>query len=97
VKRLCLIVVTLVCGACGPIGYVVEINGASQAVEEARQVNAARFAPYEYNFAVEHLNKAREFASEAEYQNAMEMASRAEEHGNRARDIARRRQQESGR
>jgi len=89
----------LVCGsaACGPIGYVVEINGAAEAVEAARQVNAARYAPYEYHYAMEHLQKAREFAAEAEYQAAMDMAGVAEEYGNRARDIARRRQQESGR
>ncbi len=89
----------LACGAasCGPIGYVVEINGAAEAVEAARQVNATRFAPYEYHYAMEHLGKAREFAAEAEYQAAMDMAGVAEEYGNRARDIARRRQQESGR
>ena len=82
---------------CGPIGYVVGINGAAQAVEEARQVNAARLAPYEMHYAAEHLTKAREFAAEAEYQHAMDMAEIAEEYGNRARDLARRRQQESGR
>jgi hypothetical protein len=82
---------------CGPIGYIVEINGAAQAVEGARAVNAARLAPYEYHYAAEHLDKAREFAAEAEYQNAMDMAAVAEEYGNRARELARRRQQESGR
>ena len=48
-------------------------------------------------YAVEHLNKAREFANESEYQNASDMADVAEEYGNRARDIARRRGHESGR
>ncbi len=83
--------------SCGPIGYVVEINGAAEAVESARQVNASRYAPYEYHYAMEHLGKARQFAAEAEYQAAMDMAGVAEEYGNRARDIARRRHQESGR
>lgn len=83
--------------ACGPIGYVVGINGAAQAVEEARAVDATHYAPYEYHYAVANLDKAREFAAEAEYQNAMDMASLAEEYGNRARDLARRRHQESGR
>lgn len=82
---------------CGPIAYTVAVTGASQAVEEARQAGANTSAQYEYHFAVEHLQKAREFANEAEYQNAMDMASEAEEMGNRARDIARRRQRESGR
>ena len=96
-RALSLVLLLTVSAACGPIGYVVEINGAAQAVEEARQVNAARLAPYEYHFAMEHLEKARDFASEAEYQFAMDMAAVAEEYGNRARDLARRRQQESGR
>ena len=39
----------------------------------------------------------REFAAEAEYQDAYSMADQAEEYGNRARDLARRRQHESGR
>ena len=82
---------------CGPIAYTVAITGASQAVEEARQAGANASAQYEYHFAMEHLQKAREFANEAEYQNAMDMATEAEEMGNRARDIARRRQRESGR
>jgi len=94
-----LLLVLLACGgaSCGPIGYVVEINGAAEAVESARQVNASRYAPYEYHYAMEHLGQARQFAAEAEYQAAMDMAGVAEEYGNRARDIARRRHQESGR
>ncbi len=99
VRRALSVLVLGACGvaACGPIGYVVEINGAAQAVEEARAVDAAHYAPYEYQFAAAHLEKAREFAAEAEYQNAMDMAGVAEQYGNRARDLARRRQQESGR
>ena len=98
-KRALSVTVLGLCGvtACGPIGYVVEINGAAQAVEEARSVDASHYAPYEYHYALSHLEKAREFAAEAEYQNAMDMADLAEEYGNRARDLARRRHQESGR
>ena len=84
-------------GGCGPILYSVNVAGAAQAVEEARQAGAADTAAYEYFYAVEHLTKAREFANEAEYQNASDMADVAEEYGNRARDIARRRGHESGR
>ena len=87
----------LLVSGCGPVWYTINVNGAAQAVEEARQAGAPQFAPYEYHFALEHLNKAREFANEAEYQNAANMASEAEEYGNRALDIARRRHHESGR
>ena len=98
-KRALTVALLGLCGAtaCGPIGYVVEINGAAQAVEEARSVDASHYAPYGYHYALSHLEKAREFAAEAEYQNAMDMAGVAEEYGNRARDLARRRHQESGR
>ena len=74
---------------CGPVLYMVNLSGAQHAVEEARQSGAPAHATYEYHFAVEHLRKAQEFASSAEYQDAMDMAGVAEEYGNRARDIAR--------
>ena len=64
VKRALTVALVGLCGAtaCGPIGYVVEINGAAQAVEEARSVDASHYAPYEYHYALSHLEKAREFA-----------------------------------
>ena len=68
--------------------YVVNLSGAQHAVEEARQSGAPQRATYEYHFALEHLRKAQEFAGTAEYQDAVDMASVAEEYGNRARDIA---------
>jgi hypothetical protein len=82
---------------CGPVLYSVAIGDAAQTLEEARQAGADRDAPYEFHYAQEHLQKAREFAGEAEYQNALDMASVAEENARTARDIARRRQRESGR
>jgi hypothetical protein len=74
---------------CGPVLYMVNLSGAQHAVEEARQAGGAQRAPYEYHFALEHLHKAQEFAGTAEYQDALDMASVAEDYGNRARDIAR--------
>lgn len=82
---------------CGPILYTSAIGDAAQLVEEARQAGAEQQAPYEYHIAREHLAKAREFAGEAEYQNALDMASVAEENARQARDLSRRRQRESGR
>lgn len=74
---------------CGPVLYMVNLSGAQHAVDEARQSGAPAHAAYEYHYAVEHLRKAQEFASSAEYQDAMDMAAVAEEYGNRARDLAR--------
>ena len=84
----CLSIVATAAG-CGPVLYAVNLSGAQQAVEAARVAGAPASATYEYHFALEHLRKAQEFAGTAEYQDAIDMASVAEEYGNRARDIAR--------
>lgn len=82
---------------CGPILYASAIGDAAQLLEEARQAGAEQQAAYEFFMAREHLEKAREFAGEAEYQNALDMAAVAEENARQARDLSRRRQRESGR
>jgi hypothetical protein len=82
---------------CGPIGYTVVQLDATEVVEEARHAGAATTAPYEYYYAQAFLNKAREEAGEAEYQNSIEMSDTARTYGQRARDLARRRGRESGR
>lgn len=74
---------------CGPVLYMVNLSGAQHAVEEARQAGAAQRAPYEYHYALEHLRKAQEFAGTAEYQDAMDMATVAEDYGNRALERSR--------
>jgi hypothetical protein len=83
--------------ACGPSLYTFNIIPASQAVEQARQANAAEHAPYEYFYAQSNLDKAREEAAEANYQDAIRFAERANEFGTKARDMARRRMREMGR
>jgi len=54
--------------ACGPIGYVTNVRTASTAVEEARAVNAAKYAPYEWTRAVEYLHAARAEAAMADFE-----------------------------
>ncbi len=83
--------------ACGPSLYTFNIIPASQAVEQARAANAAEHAPYEYFYAQSYLDKAREEAAEANYQDAVRFAERANEFGTKARDLARRRMREQGR
>lgn len=82
---------------CGPTLYTVNILPASRVVEQARAAEASKHAPYEYYYAQEHLAKAREEASEANYQDAIRFAEAAEEYGVKARDLARRRMREMGR
>lgn len=83
--------------ACGPSLYTFNIIPASQAVEQARQANAAEHAPYEFFYANSYLDKAREEQAEANYQDAIRFAERANEFGTKARDLARRRMREQGR
>jgi hypothetical protein len=91
------VVASAITVGCGPIGYTVTVLDATEAVEEARTAGAPETAPYEYYYAQAYLDKAREEAGEAEYQNSIELSSTARQYGQRARDLARRRGRESGR
>lgn len=65
-RRLALALI-LVAG-CGPITYVSTVTRtATTAVDEARTVNAAKYAPYWWTRALEYLHKAREEAAHANY------------------------------
>lgn len=83
--------------ACGPSFYTFNVIPASSAVEQARVANAAEHAPYEFFIAQSYLDKAREEAAEANYQDAIRFAERANELGTKARDMAQRRMRELGR
>ncbi len=77
--------------------YTINVMPAARAVEQADEAGASEHAPYEYYYAEAHLDKAREEAAEASYQDAARYADIAEEHGVKARDLARRRLREMGR
>jgi hypothetical protein len=66
-------------------------------VEQAKEADAEEHAPYEYHYARVHLEKAREEAAEASYEDAIRFAETAEEYGKKARDLSRRRMREMGR
>lgn len=85
------LVVLLACATqgCGGVLYTANILGANAALEEARLADAERLSPYEYYYARACINKAREEAGDAEYQNAVELADTARDHALRARDQAR--------
>lgn len=75
---------------CGPSLYAVRIVQASDELARAEQLDAARKAPYEYHFALEHLRKARSEAAEADFGDAVRLALEAREYANRAVQVAQR-------
>jgi hypothetical protein len=78
-----------VCG-CGGVLYSVRLAQASDALMRAEQLGASARAPYEYNYALEHLRKAREEAARADYGDAERLADRAYDYANRAVQLAQR-------
>lgn len=77
---------------CGPIEYVNQVTrGASTAVEEARAVNAARYAPYWWTRATEYLHQARVEAAAADFEAANRFGRLATQAAEQARTDAIRR------
>jgi hypothetical protein len=74
---------------CGNAIYVMQVNSASSRLEEAHELGAEQLAPYDYYYAEEHLRKARQEAAEADYGDAIKLASDAEEHAAKAIKLAR--------
>jgi hypothetical protein len=61
----------LAAGCVGPVGYVSQVTrNASAAVDEARAVNAAKYAPYWWTRATEYLHQARVEAAASDWQAA---------------------------
>lgn len=83
--------------ACVPSLYTLDLIPAAAVVEQATQVDAADHAPYEYYSARAYLDKAREEAAQANFQDARRFASKAHELGTKALDLSRQRMHETGR
>ena len=79
----------LLASACGNTLYAVQVNAASSKLEEARELGAERYAPYEYWFAREHIEKAESEASEADYGDAVNLAAVAEDYADKAIQLSR--------
>ena len=76
--------------ACGPFGYLKKVAvDASRAVGQAEKAGAKQYAPYEYWFALEHLDKAQTEASEGDYGDAIELVNIGEEYADKAIQLAR--------
>ena len=69
--RRVLVLLVAATAACGPIEYVNQVTRtAATSVDEARAVDAARYAPYWWTRAIEYLHQAREQAAHANFQAA---------------------------
>jgi hypothetical protein len=91
------ILVALCCGGCGNAIYALQANSAQSKLEEARELGAEQYAPYEYYFAKEHLDKAASEASEADYSDATNLAETSEEYSDKAIRLAREAHRGAGR
>ena len=69
---------TSVVGGCGGVLYSAKINGVEAKVERAKEMGAESTAPYEYYSARERVQKAKEEASRADYQDAVDLLDEAE-------------------
>ncbi len=82
---------------CGGSIYAVTSSGAASKLEAAEALGAERYAPYEYWIAKEHLTKAMEEASTADYGDAIKFAGIAEEHAEKAIVLSKQAHEGSGR
>ena len=71
---------------CGGVYYAATVNAASSRVEEAREVGAEQYAPYEFYYARAHLEQAMHEASGASYSDAADYAETAEDFAIKAID-----------
>ncbi len=82
---------------CGHTIYAVAAGSASSKLEEARELGAEQYAPYDFYLASEHLEKAETEASEADYSDAANLAEQAEEHADKAIRLTREARSEAAR
>lgn len=82
---------------CGGSIYAITSSSASSKLETAEALGAERYAPYEFWYAKEHLTKAMEEASTADYGDAIKFASTAEEFAEKAIVLSKAAHEGSGR
>lgn len=82
---------------CGNAIYAVQVSSASSSLEEARELRAEELAPFEYYMAVEHLQKARSEAAEADYGDAIVFAEVCEDYASKAVRISQEAHRSAGR
>ena len=82
---------------CGGTMYAINASSAANRLEEAKELGAEQYAPYEYYFAKAHLEQAQVDASEAAYSDAINYAETAEEWAEKAINHAKAAAKASGR
>ena len=75
---------------CGGALYAIKVNSASSKVAQAQELGAEKYAPYEYYYANEHLDKAMAEAAEADYRDAIDFADVAEKYADKAIKLSKR-------
>jgi len=68
--------------------YAVKSLGAASSLEEAKVLGAPELAEYEYYYAHEMLDKAKEEAASASYGDAIDFADRAQEYAEKAIELS---------
>ena len=84
-------------GGCGHTIYAVSASSAESRLTAAKAVGAERYAPYEYWYAHEHLQKAMEEAASADYGDAIFFADVAEEYAEKAIKLSKKAYEGAGR
>jgi hypothetical protein len=82
---------------CGGFFYGIYAGGASSKLEQAQQLGAEKYAPYEYYYAQEHLQKAMEEAASADYGDAINLADEADKFAEKAITLSRQAHEGAGR
>lgn len=80
----CGVSVALLTAGCGNTIYAFKAGSAANRVSEAKELDAEKLAPFEYYYAKEHLEKAMEEASQADYSDAINLADESEEYAEKA-------------
>ena len=82
---------------CGGFFYAITASSASSKLKEAHALGAEKYAPYEYYYAYEHLWKAMEEASSADYGDAIDFADEANTFAAKAITLSKQAHEGSGR
>jgi hypothetical protein len=87
----------LAVGGCGGVFYTASALGAQSKLETAQALGAEKYAPYEYYYAKEHLTKAQEEASAADYGDAITLADEADKSADKAITLSKNAHEGAGR
>ena len=94
---LVLVLVALTSSGCGGTIYAITANSAQSRLDTAKALGAEKYAPYEFWYAHEHLQKAMEEAAAADYGDAIDFADTAEEYAEKAINLSKQAHEGAGR